>query len=350
MSSMIRTEVSRFDQSRVTRTPQGYLRADARPTRAGIFVYTGPDGPVRELRPPEEVFAPASIATLTLAPVTDDHPAEPLSPTNTRQLAVGTVGETVTQDGDHLSTAIQIADAAVIEKVLSGEKQELSCGYVCDLDATPGVWRGERYDAIQRNIRYNHVAIVTKGRAGPENRIRLDALETQQVTQVVKYKIDGVDHDVSESAAQAMAKAEAARDAEVAQLRARADSAEAELKKAQTALQVANDPATKAAAVKARVDLERVADKAQIKADGLSDEELKRQIVAKHRPNIRLDEKPAGYLEAAFDLVAEEIGRQDTSATLAATVEQAQRSDAVPSIENIRAERMAKLANAWKSN
>jgi hypothetical protein len=42
----------------------------------------------------------------------------------------------------------------------------LSAGYELDLDPTPGEYQGRRYDAVQRNIRINHVAAVPLGRAG----------------------------------------------------------------------------------------------------------------------------------------------------------------------------------------
>src|SRR5690606_27126345 len=82
-----------------------------------------------------------------------------------------------TVDADMLIThADTIAD---IDK----GKRELSCGYSCDLEHVPGEWIdprtgvAHRYDAIQRNIRGNHVAVVSKGRAGPEARVRLDSAE-----------------------------------------------------------------------------------------------------------------------------------------------------------------------------
>ena len=52
----------------------------------------------------------------------------------------------------------------------------MSLGYVCKIDETPGEWNGQKYDQIQRDINYNHLAVVHKGRAG-NARIRLDADE-----------------------------------------------------------------------------------------------------------------------------------------------------------------------------
>ena len=46
--------------------------------------------------------------------------------------------------------------------------KELSLGYNLDLDETPGEWEGQPYDAVQRNIVINHLALVLE--AGPVSR------------------------------------------------------------------------------------------------------------------------------------------------------------------------------------
>ena len=52
--------------------------------------------------------------------------------------------------------------------------RELSCGYNLRLDETPGVWEGQPYDAIQRDIEINHLALVDKARAGEQARLNID--------------------------------------------------------------------------------------------------------------------------------------------------------------------------------
>ncbi|MES1986804.1 MAG: DUF2213 domain-containing protein, partial [Pseudomonadota bacterium] len=56
-------------------------------------------------------------------------------------------------------------------KIESDEKIELSMGYTCVYDFTSGIFNGERYDAIQREIRANHIALVDQGRMGKEVRV-----------------------------------------------------------------------------------------------------------------------------------------------------------------------------------
>jgi hypothetical protein len=178
--------VTRYDVAElgsIETTPQGFIRAPAYLTRAGVLDYRRADGTVvRELRPPSEVFAPASLATLSAAPLTDLHPSEMVSPANVRKLAIGHVSDDVRQDGQHVAANVTVQDAAAIAAVEAGQRRELSCGYTCDLDETPGTYNGQPYDAVQKRIRYNHVGIGPKnwGRAGTSVALRIDADDSDQ--------------------------------------------------------------------------------------------------------------------------------------------------------------------------
>ena len=158
------------------RTGSGYLAADARIARTGIQIYSGrevgrPDTrEVRVLRPESEVFSHAAMASAAHRPVTLDHPADPVSAANWKRHSAGWTGDTVARDGDFLKIPMILADQATIDAVQAGSR-EISCGYTCDLDWTAGqTTDGQQYDAVQKQIRINHVAIVPKGRAGSECR------------------------------------------------------------------------------------------------------------------------------------------------------------------------------------
>lgn len=58
-------------------------------------------------------------------------------------------------------------------------------------DETPGVWNGQPYDAIQRNIQINHLALVEKARAGEQARLNIDG-EEQGGNQMSKARKDGL--------------------------------------------------------------------------------------------------------------------------------------------------------------
>ena len=158
------------------RTPEGFLHIKARIGRAGLQDYKageigGPAGApheanVRVYRPPEEVFDPASLASFAGKPVTLEHPPAMVDSGNWKQFAVGHSGGSVTRDGDHIATDLVVTDAAAVDKARAGS--ELSNGYWADFDFTPGLTpEGEPYDAVQRKIRGNHIALVDQGRCGP---------------------------------------------------------------------------------------------------------------------------------------------------------------------------------------
>jgi hypothetical protein len=159
-----------------TEMPNGWLRVDGYLTRAGVFEYVNHDGSKRlELRPDDEVFRADSLSSFAMVPVTDDHPDVVLDSSNTAKYQKGSVSEAIRRDGDALAASMLITDGVLAGKMRAG-KCGLSCGYEVDLEKTSGTHPVYgRYDAVQRNIRGNHVAVVSAGRAGPVARVRMDA-------------------------------------------------------------------------------------------------------------------------------------------------------------------------------
>lgn len=173
--------IDRGNLSKPVKMSNGWLRIDGRLTRTGVFTYRNNDGTMRrELRLPEEVFKSDAMQSFALVPVTDEHPPGFLDAKNTREYARGSVAGTLRKDGEFVAGELLVTDADLIKKLEDGAARELSCGYNCDLDEKPGITSdGLRYDAIQRNIRGNHVAVVAKGRAGPEARVRMDGASVE---------------------------------------------------------------------------------------------------------------------------------------------------------------------------
>ena len=158
-------------------TSDGFLIADAKAVRSGIQLYRGSEvgkadmETVRVYRPPEEVFAADSLQSFSHAPVTMDHPAEAVTADNWKRLAVGETSGEVVRDGEWLRIPLIVKDKTAILAIQSG-KRELSAGYTCTLDWTPGTTPdGETYDAVQRGIKINHLAVVDEARAGADARI-----------------------------------------------------------------------------------------------------------------------------------------------------------------------------------
>lgn len=174
------TDALVLDAASVRLTRDGYMVAEARVARTGVQSYRAAelgladraaDDIVRVWRPADEVFAPEAMASLAHRPMTMDHPAEPVTAANWKRHAIGTTGGDVARDGDTIRVPLTLMDAAAIADVQAG-KRELSVGYSCELLFEDGVTpEGEAYDAVQRSIRGNHVAVCQAARGGPRLRI-----------------------------------------------------------------------------------------------------------------------------------------------------------------------------------
>ena len=173
IKNLCRTDVIRLDADDLTYfTKEGYLIDHPIVTRIGIFEYHNPDGSVRrEFRPPDEVFNPDSLASYAGKPVIVTHDAGYVNTENVTDEEIGTILEPGYQDGESVRAKIVIHD---VDSMKESGLKELSLGYNLDIDNTPGEYQGEHYDAIQRNIRINHLALVAEARAGDSARLNID--------------------------------------------------------------------------------------------------------------------------------------------------------------------------------
>lgn len=335
------TGVARYDLGgleKPKRTPAGFLKADSHLTRAGIFLYAQPDGTRRrELRPEEEVFHADSLESFALAPVTDDHPPSNLTAANAREYQRGAVGENVRRDGDHVRASLLVTDDDLIAKMERG-KSQVSCGYTCDVELTPGEWRGQPYDAVQRKIRGNHLAVVDRGRAGSA-RVRMDANDAAMVSDppggepaptpertimsTKTFRHDGITYEGSEQLAELVAKLAKERSDAIdalstvkADAQKLVDAAQAKLDQAKSELDKAKADAAKLpdairAELKTRAALEagarRILGKTA-KLDGLTDREVRAQVLKKLEPKLDVAGKSDEYVAARFDAAVDGAG------------------------------------------
>jgi hypothetical protein len=157
----------------------GWLEVRDNPlSKVGVFPYRGSEigAPVakqiyRIYRPAEELASPECIESFRLLPFVDEHaflgseegggtPAE-------RKGIQGMIGEQIYFDAPYLRGNLKIVSEAAKHLIDNG-KIELSAGYFCQYDFTPGEFEGVPYDAVQRHIRGNHLALVSEGRSGPD--------------------------------------------------------------------------------------------------------------------------------------------------------------------------------------
>lgn len=363
MAREIRLDRGRL--SKATRTAQGFVRVDGRLTRIGVLEYLRADGTIqRELRSEAEIFRADSLASLDGATVTDLHPSCMVDPSNAQSLSRGFV-RSVRRDGNFVAAELVIQAADLIAKIDSGERAEISCGYSCDYEPTPGEWQGQHYDGIQKNVVYNHTAVGPRnwGRAGAEVALRLDAADadvdtnvtvlvsrfdemlkplndsgdnhppiSDKGTQHMTLKINGVEIklDAAEAklvqdeldklgAAQSklaeMQGAAGASAVEIAALKGRCDAAESKVAKTE------------------RVQLEsevRPVLGAEFKFDGKSDVELKAAVVAKMLPGVRCDGADSAFVQGAYASAMALAAKSVESATQAAAQSGARKDAANP--------------------
>lgn len=339
---------------KMKRTEEGFLQGIACVTNIGIFPYMLADGSLRyELRLPEEVFAEESLETLKGKPLTDDHPDVKVDPKNVKDLGVGSVGTEITHDDQCVYAPLTFLREDAI-RAIENRKRALSCGYTCELDFTSGVKWGMRYDCIQRKIRYNHVALVDRGRAGDDAVLRMDGAgwhssitpTHQQRTDSMKtIHLDNVAYQADEAVIAALqtAKNDATKaQAELSTISAKVDAAVERADKAESeksALQANLDscveklkvveadkakmaeefPAKVDAAVKERLEVLDMATKAgvEVKPEMTADS-IKREIVLKtaadaEATKLKLDAGDATYLKVRYDIACEELAKRKDS-------------------------------------
>lgn len=342
------------------RTVEGFLKGRAIVTCIGVFNYRRADGTMqRELRLPEEVFSRETLDSLKLKPVTLNHPSEFVTTENAGELAVGSLGDNPSSDTqifdwdgkvnpwekvtDGINCAIDmiITRNDAIDAVING-KNGLSMGYMCDLDETPGVWCGIEYDCVQRNIRYNHCAIVDEGRAGDNAKITLRVDSKDAVLEDIckpkrkndggrdmgmkKITLDGIDYEAEESVIKALNSEKERADGLVTEIekvkkdsatqiseitaerdtqKERADKLEEEVK---TLKEAQNDQAKIDEAVKSKIALIKKADEvgAEVKED-MSEMDIKKAIVLKCYPKANFDGKDEAYINARYDACLETL-------------------------------------------
>lgn len=370
---MIKKDLKRFDNIDNSewmtipfeRTNEGFLRGRAIVTSIGVFTYKRKDGTIqRELRLPEDVFSAETLNSMKLKPVTLNHPTELVTQDNAKELQVGSLGdnpswtkewhdrnwEEVT-DGINCAIDMMITRKDAIDAILNG-KQALSMGYTCDLEvAQPGAtWCGVEYDFIQRNIRYNHCAIVDSARAGDNAKIELradseDAVLEYMVTKsdggtkmLKKINLDGIDYEAEETVIKAlhaqMERADKAeKDAcgtkkELDKAISDAKKAKEELEKKLSEVEAEKDTAKEKAdglekdleelkktsmdskkideMVNAKIDLLHNAEKAKVEVkEDMSDMDIKKAIILSKFQNANLDGKDDVYIQARYDATIE---------------------------------------------
>lgn len=303
----------------------GWFEVSRNPiSKVGIFDYSAaqvgkedetPGKRYRVLRPAEELSDPETLASFRLLPWIDNHvmlgsedkglmPAE-------RKGVQGVTGEDVFFENGTVFSNLKVFSQSMAGLIEAG-KRELSCGYRCVYDFTPGTFQGQAYDCVQRTIRGNHLALVHSGRMGPDVAV-LDSIDHSPTTTDTKEPPMAEDKSGGGSAldaALATLNTPEARKAAMLAIRAAMDEAgdkpdmDDDAKKAKEVSDAEEEEAAKKKAAEDAAEEEE----AKKKAAEAKDTDLKADDIAK-RPNA-MDAMDAA---AVSKLVAAELARAAAS-------------------------------------
>ncbi|CAB4154568.1 Uncharacterised conserved protein UCP029215 [uncultured Caudovirales phage] len=370
-------------------TPEGYLRCWSTIARTGVQMYTDSDGSIRrEYRPESEVASPESLASFAGKAITLEHPKVLLDSTNTKDYQIGFSGTEVVYDNGFVRAVMTITDQDAIERIMRGDAKEVSAGYRVNYEANAGVTdSGENYDGIQKEISGNHIAVVRRGRAGPQVKLHLDRLDAadpslitpiEEPSMTAKVNFDGAEFEVTESVALAVTKER--EDAKMSyegmkkkydELQAAADSMKADMASMEKEMKAKQDSAEGRAdalaeentALKADLDgakqvnvdslvEERIAliDQARTSLDsafdfaGKSAREIMEASIKAVRGDADLSVRSDDYVTAMFDTLVEAGSRDDSG-----TKELRQAVASIASPMSAPSSYMERTQNAWKT-
>lgn len=326
--------------------PNGFMMAQAKLTRTGVFPYLKYDGTIsNELRHPDDVFDSKSLESAKSLVMCNDHPDGMIYTDNAKACCIGFTGEKVDiVDGKYLQGSIKIIDQKAISDVMQGGKSQISMGYRCDVIEEIGNYQGQPYNARQKNITYNHGALVWEGRAGPEVGLKMDSADkdfavmklddknksckTDQAKvqsdnksnekiisrdkKFMKIKIDAIDFEVEDSAAQAIQikmdadkkEIEAAK-SDVSKAQAKADAFQSELAKRDSEIEALKKDLTDEVILSRADSLLKVkAFAKEILGEDKKDsiEDIKKAVVLK-QTGVDCSKKDSAYIDAAFEVL-----------------------------------------------
>lgn len=273
---------------KIGKTPEGYIIDTPVIARTGIQWYKRDGKDVAEYRPASEVFAPQSLASFVGRPLTIDHPSFMVRSDNVRNVVVGAILGEPWQDGQNLRARVVVHDRRAVDLIEKGLKAELSVGYTVETEQVAGTTpEGAHYDAVQRNIRCNHLSIVTRGRAG-NARFSKEFPRMDEAKPVESPSVD--------------------------KLQARCDALQAEVERLQSEPKAVELSGEKLAALRAEIEAAVRADVAEeyVAADvakqfGVKPEATAiatmKAVLAHAQPSVKLDGKSDEYIRAAFDVV-----------------------------------------------
>ncbi|WP_201262186.1 DUF2213 domain-containing protein [Lysinibacillus mangiferihumi] len=329
-------KLQRYDTSYIKdymETPEGYLTVNVPITRPGVFPYQRQDGTVQmEAKLPEDIFSDRTIYSARSKPVTDGHPNEPVTIDNYQTYAKGMSHTDSRVEDFKLYISLTVTDKTLIEKIHDGYN-EISIGFLSDVVAESGIYNGDQYEYVQRNVEINHIAIVEKGRAGPEVAIRADS-DAWQIdekggnTNMVKIKIEGTEYEVDPAvkahidALKAKEETAKVKGDSADALQGRLDALDLTIKAKDQEIATLKEQVLSADELDKQVEVRvKLIDAAKpllgdsFDFTGKTDREIKEAVISTTKQDFKGDGKSDDYINAFFDAAVEQVQLNGFSST-----------------------------------
>ena len=145
-----------------------------------------PDTIYKVYRPAEELKK--AVTSSNGIPIQLDHHAD-FADAPAKETRVGSTGTDGIFNAPYLQNSLHIQDADAIKRINDGSMRELSLGYRYTPEKKSGVFNGEPYDLIMRDISCNHLALVEEGRAGHDVLVK-DSKSTLNEVQNMDDKVE----------------------------------------------------------------------------------------------------------------------------------------------------------------
>jgi len=176
---------------KVIETGEGFLKARISIARPGVFPYTKSDGTISyEAKLPEDLFSKATIDSIIGAPIVDTHPDtsdQLVTSENYKYYAKGNISNPHIENNEIVGIATYY-DPILIDKIKKRDQNEASIGYKYQPSRQSGILNGEKYDSADKNIIINHIAMEEHGRAGDKIKVHLDKKGAKNMP---TWKVDG---------------------------------------------------------------------------------------------------------------------------------------------------------------
>jgi hypothetical protein len=256
----------------------GFLRVTARILAPGVYPYALDDVPeemrsnfagknrVMERIPPEEISDPAALASFEGKPVCTvpqgaEEPHDWRNPKNVLKdgRTVGNVAGAPYADETGMLCDLLIMDPQAIKDVMAGNVIEVNAAYDSEIEASSadspdtGATGANRADAVQRALRGNHVLLLPEGKGRCGRTVRILNSASKGLAMPVKVQIGNAaaefSTDADAQAAKTLLAAQtetlAARDKEIAGLKAGLKLASTRIENACNAAMEGKDPTAK---------------------------------------------------------------------------------------------------------